>query len=112
MLDREKVIHGLEACVSRTRLMQCKSCPYQTDKTRCVTTLMQDALTLLKEQEPVRHGRWIPINRSNLSWSQMGIAQYKCSECRTEEGCARKDCPECGANMDNEEEDHETESSK
>ena len=51
MPDREKVIRGLEACVCDLRLMQCEACPYHTDKSRCVTTLMRDALALLKEQE-------------------------------------------------------------
>ena len=50
--------------------------------------------------EPVRHGRWIPINRSNPVWSQFGIRQHKCSECGREEESARKRCPECGAKMD------------
>lgn len=49
---RENVIRGLEACVFNQRLMQCESCPYHTDKARCLTTLMRDALALLKEQEP------------------------------------------------------------
>lgn len=49
--------------------------------------------------EPVRHGKWIPINRSNLSWGQFGIAQHKCSVCGGEEVIARKRCPECGAKM-------------
>jgi hypothetical protein len=47
----EKVIRGLEACVCDSRLMQCANCPYHTDKSRCVTTLMRDALAMLKEQE-------------------------------------------------------------
>lgn len=50
MADFEKVIRGLEACVCDSRLMQCANCPYQTDKSRCVTTLMRDALALMKEQ--------------------------------------------------------------
>lgn len=51
MDDFEKVTRGLEACVGDLLLMQCSNCPYQTDKSRCVTTLMRDALALLKEQE-------------------------------------------------------------
>jgi len=49
--EREKVIRGLEACVHNQHLMQCESCPYHTDKARCLTTLMRDALDLLREQE-------------------------------------------------------------
>ena len=51
MPDFEKVTRGLEACVSDSRLMQCANCPYHTDKSRCITTLMRDALALLKERE-------------------------------------------------------------
>ena len=51
MADFEKVTRGLEACACDFRLMQCANCPYQTDKSRCVTTLMLDALALLKERE-------------------------------------------------------------
>lgn len=51
MVEREKVIRGLEACVNNQLLMQCESCPYHTDKARCLTTLMRDALALLKGQE-------------------------------------------------------------
>jgi hypothetical protein len=49
---RDKAIRGLEACVFNQCLMQCESCPYHTDKARCLTTLMRDALALLKGQEP------------------------------------------------------------
>lgn len=52
MADREKVIRGLEACACDMRLMQCVDCPYHTNKARCITTLMRDALDLLKAQEP------------------------------------------------------------
>ncbi len=51
MADREKVIRGLESCVYNQRLMKCESCPYHTDKARCLTTLMRDALATLQEQE-------------------------------------------------------------
>lgn len=51
MADFEKVTRGLEACVGDLLLMRCANCPYQTDKSRCVTTLMRDALAILQEQE-------------------------------------------------------------
>lgn len=52
MADFEKVTRGLEACVGDLLLMRCANCPYHTDKSRCVTTLMRDAVALLREQEP------------------------------------------------------------
>lgn len=50
--------------------------------------------------ELVKHGRWIPINRTYPAWWQYGIARHKCSECGSEEMTARKRCPECGAKME------------
>ena len=53
MIDREKVIKGLETC--RTRV-NCKECPYAYDKrakdSYCEAVLHNDTLALLKEQEP------------------------------------------------------------
>ena len=67
MTNREKVIRGFEACVSDSRLMQCANCPYQTDKSQCVTKLMQDALALLKEQE-ARVLEYSEIEKHPLVW--------------------------------------------
>ena len=59
MIDREKVIKGLEICsefgawhgrdchINKTY----KDCPYRDCETGCVTTIAKDALALLKEQE-------------------------------------------------------------
>ena len=57
MIDREKVIKGLECCLSLSDRCpdECLECPYGSDKD-CEVTCMQkmgkDALALLKEQEP------------------------------------------------------------
>ena len=67
MTNREKVVRGLEACVSDSRLMQCENCPYQTYKSRCVIKLMQDALALLKEQE-ARVLEYSEIEKHPLVW--------------------------------------------
>ena len=54
MIDREKVIKGLETC--RTRV-HCKECPYAYDKraddSYCEAVLHNDVLAMLKEQEAV-----------------------------------------------------------
>lgn len=55
-MDREKVISGLQRC----RLMNkvnCDKCPYDYNgrgngKSECTAELAEDALALLKEQEP------------------------------------------------------------
>ena len=122
MPDREKVIKGLECCTQHGSMCGCDcnghwgwtdgshtgielldeyrtKCPYGNCETGCVKTLTKDALTLLKAQEPVRHGRWI---------RQKGSAHvFKCSACRfVFAGAAiAKYCPNCGAKMDGGEND-------
>lgn len=72
MADREKVIKGLEECMTascrgyRPRLL----CPYNDEE----WDIMRDALALLKEQEPVAPVM-VPHSR--------GIA-YNCGACGTE----------------------------
>jgi len=53
MIEREKVVKGLECCIANMH----NNCPYKStdegiDKvTSCTTYLMKDALALLKEQK-------------------------------------------------------------
>lgn len=52
MIDREKVINGLEVCVNRVPgKYDCNKCPYEIDGNYCEINLEKDALILLKEQE-------------------------------------------------------------
>lgn len=57
MIDREKVIRGLECCmVGDEHSPKCEICPYATmgdDTCQTMDALFSDALALLKEQEPV-----------------------------------------------------------
>ena len=55
MIDKEKVIKGLECCMSESR---CYKCPYLTEGecengTSYYSKSSEDAITLLREQEPV-----------------------------------------------------------
>ena len=56
MTDREKVIKGLECCAMQNviDLPDCEHCPYKDDSGTCTTQtqLFQDAIELLKAQEP------------------------------------------------------------
>ena len=59
MMDRDKVIKGLEHCISESEYIDdnpCKGCPYfVSDQYGCDRTQMEkDALELLKEQEMVK----------------------------------------------------------
>lgn len=49
MLDREKVMKGLEVCTAKPGC--CTDCPYKKTCTQDSQEVMEDALALLKEQE-------------------------------------------------------------
>lgn len=54
MIDREKVLAGLESCADRTGAL-CRTCPYDfIHNENCMGDMAQDALELLKEQEPIK----------------------------------------------------------
>ena len=92
MTEREKVIKGLECCLANGH----NNCPYEStdegiDKVTCCTTyLMQDALALLKAQEPVK-----PLDE-NYWKHTMG----RCGHCKAPlpaiEGLRSKFCWMCG----------------
>lgn len=50
IIDREKIINALENCVLDGNCINCEYITY----TACKTCIMIDALTLLKEQEPIK----------------------------------------------------------
>ena len=52
MTELEKVTRGIESCCGHECLMSCSTCPYHADASKCVTTLMRDALALLKALVP------------------------------------------------------------
>ncbi len=70
MIDREKVIKGLESCakwMGENDDNACNSCPYHHshfsyDDNNCIAIVNNDAITLLKEQK---------TSRSNISKKQM-----------------------------------------
>lgn len=52
MLNREKIMHGLQCCAGITREYGCKVCDYyEKDNMECSDRLALEALELLKEQE-------------------------------------------------------------
>lgn len=51
MVDREKVLAGLESCADRTGAL-CRTCPYDfVHNENCMGDMAQDALELLKQPE-------------------------------------------------------------
>ena len=53
MPDREKVIKWLEHCEFHLS-KACLDCPYSKYNSRCLEAIKDDALALLREQEPVK----------------------------------------------------------
>lgn len=93
MIDREKVIKGLECC-SETDMccmeISCYhpkylECPYHETED-CVPNLVKDALALLKERETVEHA--CDILRAN-GWKE---TEPLCSECEAVHVVQCKDC--------------------
>ena len=92
MIDREKIISGLQRC----RLMNkvnCDKCPYDYNgrgngKSECTAELADDVLALLKEQEAVKPGK--EHSSSGVTWWNV------CGNCKTAINPNDKFCHECG----------------
>ena len=90
MPDRKEVIAALTACAGNEKKMQCNICPYRGKENRifCLTPLLHDTLTLMKEQEP----KMVVITTSTI----------RCPGCGkqiTSKGAIHKDikyCWKCG----------------
>lgn len=67
MVDREKVMHSLEQCITGCN----RSCAYY-DASYCLASLERDALELLKEQEP----KLVAITTNSY-----GTKFYHCPRC-------------------------------
>lgn len=122
MVDYKKVTSGLEHCTTWAGLRQCQpkfygyDCPYD-DEADCGLALMQDALSMLKEQheeienlkqtaqnmmegiclikeQEVKTGHWIDTTKV------FGFPRVQCSVCGSEQGAMwMYYCPICGAKM-------------
>lgn len=97
MIDREKVASGLRHCLHYNG--SCLDCPY--DGPNCQNDVLDEALTLLKEQEAVKPktGHWIESKCLDECF-------WVCSECNFQsEAIAApklyKYCPNCGSAMMN-----------
>ena len=93
MIDREKVIDGLEHCSDRTQKRCNPTCPYN-DRVFCETELAQDALALLKEQEAVEP-KQVDLYGNDEWWGLVCV----CPDCKAEWMSDKADthfCPKCG----------------
>lgn len=96
MTNREKVIKGLEHCLSGDG---CKGCPYSKNESGCSFDSIRDAIALLKEQEQ-KTGKWALDDEDANSW--------ECSECGglliINDGTPHENdwyfCPYCGSKLE------------
>lgn len=98
MIDREKVIHALEVCSTVQDLAPCPNeCPYHKPDAVCYGTarLMQDALALLREQEPAA-ANW--QDQTDLDDIYLSWRCSRCGHCSPSE-TRYNYCPYCGAKM-------------
>ena len=92
MIDREKVIKGLEVCKSVDDT--CANCPYV--KEVCTTTLSADALALLKERDAVK-----PIKENDGKKEPWTTWWYVCGACgKVAVDTYDKFCRNCGTPID------------
>jgi hypothetical protein len=76
MVDREKVIKGLERCKLYNKV-NCDKCPYDYNgrgngKSECTAELASDALALLKEQEAIQ----VPEDKINKCECGETVCRY------------------------------------
>lgn len=97
MADIEKVIKGLECC---NKPNNHDDCPYNGEchYNVCTHKLLDDALELLKEQQP-KESRWvsIPYKKDRICKRCGHDEPYKYAEKETE---IYMYCPHCGAKME------------
>ncbi len=98
MIDREKVIKGLNSCAKWMKENDgdaCNSCPYHNhfsyDDNDCIAMVNSEAIVLLKEQEAVEP---IPFHRSDGT-----IFRYECRKCRTKIFKNDLFCRHCGRHV-------------
>ena len=96
MVDREKVINGLKACIVQNPddHRNCNKCPYKRrgiTNEPCFNGLMIGALELLKELEPVA-----PKIYSTGSALKVATSWYACGSCGKSIDPQDKFCRHCG----------------
>lgn len=94
MVDREKVIKGLECCILQNPddKPRCGECPYEGN---CVNRLKMDALSMLKAQEPIEPIKEIDYE-SDADGEERPYSMYYCRKCKEYIEIDQKYCDHCG----------------
>lgn len=93
VIDRKKVIQGLEHCMIMCEGVShnpCKGCLYQ-GRYDCADTLKADALALLKEQEAVK-----PKKVKGYNPPIYTLFEYECEKCKSSMITKQPFCMGCG----------------
>ena len=99
MIDREKVIKGLELCrydpdpeMPLKSEVSCDICPYWDDTYGCrMNDMFDDAIALLKAQEPVK-----PQEHDYVIYG----VKYTCGACHHKIWRNNNFCPNCGRKVE------------
>lgn len=90
-----------DARIEKIKKAHCTNCE-NYGCVKCRACWVDDAIGLIDDAptvdaEPVKHGRWIPINTIH-KW------RFQCDQCKhyVDAGTDRNYCPNCGAKMDGE----------
>ena len=92
MIDREKVIKGLEFCKASDGT-HCPSCPYFDGE--CTSELCSDVLALLKEQDAVK-----PKKENDGVQEPWTTWWFVCGNCKEQLNLNDKYCRHCGRVVD------------
>lgn len=104
----DKVIAGLQNCSYPSENCYYSDCPYCGERNGdkvCMDFLMEDALEVLRNVEPVVHAHWVAEEGISDGYHTLTISS--CSSCggqvsHHEYRCPDKRCKHCGAHMDEE----------
>ena len=99
MVDREKVIRGLEICIRVQDNEKCPDeCPYRKDICYGTVGLMADALSLLKVQEPKPPRFVVTFDKIFYACDNCGKSLLVVANAEGIKGLSNmpKYCPECG----------------
>jgi hypothetical protein len=101
MLNKEKILAGVRACVNPIGAL-CKTCPYWNDGDKQCEELRMDIVEAIDSgvfapKALPRIAKWIPITKINHKYGVEAIVAYECSLCSNKQEVVTNYCSHCGA---------------